>query len=56
MPRSHYPRGRNPGVHWIEGWKGPRDSLDVLEKRKISCSYRDSSPGPSCPWPSRYSR
>jgi hypothetical protein len=23
---------------------GPRDVLDVLEKRKSSCSYRDSNP------------
>jgi hypothetical protein len=31
---------------------GPRDGLDILEKRKISCPYWDSKPGVSSP---RYS-
>ena len=31
----------------------PRICLAVLEKRKISCSYRNTSPEPSSPWPSR---
>jgi len=30
---------------------GLRTDLDVLEKRKISYSYRDSNPGPSSPSP-----
>ena len=30
---------------------GPRAGRDVLEKRKISCPYRDSNPGPSSPSP-----
>jgi hypothetical protein len=28
----------------------PRDGLDVLEMRQISCTYRDPNPGPSSPW------
>ena len=30
---------------------GPRDGVDDLEKRKISCPCQDSSPGPSNPLP-----
>jgi hypothetical protein len=30
--------------HWIGGWVGPRADLDFMEKRKISCSYRESNP------------
>ena len=26
---------------------GPRAGLDILEKSKISCPYRDSNPAPS---------
>jgi hypothetical protein len=37
-------RERAPGTHWIWDWVGPRDGLDVLEKRNISCLFRDSSP------------
>jgi hypothetical protein len=40
-------RGRAPGIHWIGGWVGPRDCLDSVEKRKISCSCCESKPG--CP-------
>jgi hypothetical protein len=25
--------GNEPGIHWTEGWVGPSDSVDVLEKR-----------------------
>jgi len=32
---------------------GPRDGPKVLEKRKISCLYRDFNPGPSSPLPTR---
>jgi hypothetical protein len=28
-----------PGAHLIGVWVGPRASLDVMEKRKISCPY-----------------
>jgi hypothetical protein len=29
----------------IEGWMGPRESLDVLEEREISCNCWDLNPG-----------
>jgi hypothetical protein len=32
-----------PGTHWIEGWVGPRASLDTVEKRKISCPCQESN-------------
>jgi hypothetical protein len=35
------------GTHWIRGWVGPRAGLDEVENRKISCPYRESSPGRS---------
>jgi hypothetical protein len=28
-PRPLYPRGKNPGIHWIGGWVGPRAGLDA---------------------------
>ena len=34
----------NTGTHFIGGWMGPRVGLDVLEKRKTPCPYRDSNP------------
>jgi hypothetical protein len=27
------PGERTPGTHWIEGWVGPRSSLDDVEKK-----------------------
>jgi hypothetical protein len=36
---------RAPGTHWTGGWVGPRAGLDIVEKRKISCHYRESNPG-----------
>jgi hypothetical protein len=35
-----------PGTHWIEGWVGPRASLDVVEKKKI-LPLLGSEPRPS---------
>jgi hypothetical protein len=32
---------------------GHRTGLDVVEKKNLSCLYRDSSPGPSSPQPGR---
>jgi len=32
---SYTPRERAPVSHWIGGWLGPRDVLDVVVKRKI---------------------
>jgi hypothetical protein len=43
-PASLYPREK-PGIHFTEGWVGPRAGLDG---RKIS-PYRYSIPGPSSP-------
>jgi hypothetical protein len=45
---------RAPYVHWIRSYCGPRDGLDVLVKRKISCFCRDSRTGPASPWTGRY--
>jgi hypothetical protein len=33
-----------PGTHPTEGTVGPRAGLDVVEKRNISCPYRESNP------------
>jgi hypothetical protein len=38
-----------PITHWIGGWVGPRASLDILEKRKISCPCWDSNPRSTSP-------
>jgi hypothetical protein len=38
-----YPRGKQPPVP-IGGWVDPRAGLGVVEKRKISCCYRESNP------------
>jgi hypothetical protein len=32
-------RERIPSAHWTGGWVGPRASLDILEKRRISCPW-----------------
>jgi len=37
-------RERAPGTHWIGGWVGPRDSLDVVVKRKDPCSCWEWNP------------
>ena len=34
---------------------GSRADLGVLEKRQIPCPCKNSSPGPSSPWPGHYS-
>jgi len=34
---------RAPGIHWIEGWVGPRAGLDAV-MREIPSPYRDSNP------------
>jgi hypothetical protein len=40
-----YPRGKNSGTHWTEGWVGSRAGLDPETKRKIVCLCRGSNPG-----------
>jgi hypothetical protein len=38
--------GKEPtGTHWIGGWVGPRERLDAVEWRKISCLCRKWNPG-----------
>jgi hypothetical protein len=36
---------KRSGIHCVRGWLGSRDSLDVVEKREISCPCRESKPG-----------
>jgi hypothetical protein len=31
-PLPLYPRGKNPGTHWIGGWMDPRAGLEDVEK------------------------
>jgi hypothetical protein len=45
-PRKLYSRERTPVTQRAEG---PRGGLRIVDKRKISCSYWDSKPGPSSP-------
>jgi hypothetical protein len=44
QPGPFIPRETAPRIHWIEGWVGPRASLDTVEKRKIPSPCRDSNP------------
>jgi hypothetical protein len=48
------PQYRIPATDWLGSCLGSKAIQDVLEERNTSCSYRDSSPGPSSPWRSRY--
>jgi hypothetical protein len=43
-PVALYPRGKDPGTHWIGGWVGPRAGLDAGARRKILCPCRGSNP------------
>jgi hypothetical protein len=43
------------GTHCIGGWVGPRVGLNVMEKRKISCPYREWNPDSSAVHPVAYS-
>lgn len=48
---SYLTRGkRAAGTHWIKCWVGSRDGLYVLEKRKFSCSSRNSYSRSSVVW------
>jgi hypothetical protein len=51
-PGSFIPRERDPGIHWIGGWVGPRIGLDAVVWRKIPRPYLDSNPQSSSPQPS----
>jgi len=48
------PPGKNFGIYCIGGWVGHTASLDISEKRKISCPYQDFKPWPSSPQQSLY--
>jgi len=39
------PRGKNPSIHWTEGWMGPRADPESVAKRKKSLPCRESDPG-----------
>jgi len=41
MPRPLYLQRKSPWYQLIGGWMGPRDSMKILDKRKISCSCQD---------------
>jgi hypothetical protein len=43
-PAGLYPRGKDPGTHWIGVWVDPRASLDARVRRKILCPCRGSNP------------
>jgi len=34
----------NPGTQWIGGWVSHRKTLNIFDKRKISCPFKDSNP------------
>ena len=38
------PKKRAPGTPWIGGRVGPRTSMDILQRRKISCLAWESNP------------
>jgi hypothetical protein len=40
-PCSFTPREAAPRIHCIGGWVGTGAGLDDVEKRKISCPYRE---------------
>jgi hypothetical protein len=42
-PAALYPRGKDPGTHWIGGWVGLRVGLDAGARRKILCPCRGSN-------------
>jgi hypothetical protein len=43
-PRRFTPRERASGNHWIGGWVDSRGCLDMVLKRKIHSTRRESSP------------
>jgi hypothetical protein len=42
-PAALYPRGKDPGTHWIGDWVGLRAGLDAGARRKILCPCRGSN-------------
>jgi hypothetical protein len=47
-PGCSYPRGKNPGTHWIGGWVSPKAGLDIVAKRKMLPCWK-SNPGRPAP-------
>jgi len=45
MPWPPYPRERAPDTHWIGGWLGPRDGMDMVKTRKSHCPFWKTKPG-----------
>jgi hypothetical protein len=55
QPLYALPSGKTAAdAYWIKSCMEPRASLDAVEKRKISCSYRESSLGRLARSPSPY--
>jgi hypothetical protein len=42
-PCRFNPGETDPGSYWTRRWLGPRIGMDVMENRKISCSYPESN-------------
>jgi hypothetical protein len=38
------PGEQPPRIQYTRGWVGPRACLDVMEKKEISCLWRESKP------------
>jgi hypothetical protein len=47
------PRGKEPHTYFKGGWVGPRHGIDVMQTRKMTCSYRESNPDSSIVQPVR---
>jgi hypothetical protein len=45
-PAALAPGASETGIHYIEGWVGPRVGLDVMENKNFSL-YRESNPDSS---------
>jgi hypothetical protein len=43
-PPVALPPGKEPLVHWIGGWMGPRAVVDAVVKKKIPSPRRESNP------------
>jgi hypothetical protein len=40
-----HPWGKSAGINWLGGCVGSIVGLNAVEKRSISCPYRESNPG-----------
>jgi hypothetical protein len=49
FPAALYPHGNYPRYHWIGGWVGLTESLDIEVRGNILCPYWESNFGrPVC--------